>query len=99
MDLEVVTKVAEWFSTKKTLLSTKEILKKDANAVANDEEKLEMRKIDLLLDPPFNETFGPEAADAPPAQLRETTRPGESRHFVGQYAELGKADFATQNPT
>ena len=89
VDLEVVTKVAEWFSTKNALLTTKEALKKDANAVADDEEKLEMSKIDLLLEAPFDELFGPEDAPTPPAQLRERLD-REKQVLAGQYAELEK---------
>ncbi len=89
VDLEVVTKVAEWFSTKNALLATKEVLKKDANVIANDEEKLEMSKIDLLLNAPFDELFGPEDADAPPAQLRGTLD-REKQTLVSQNVELEK---------
>ncbi|WP_373515961.1 AAA family ATPase, partial [Persicitalea sp.] len=89
VDLEVVTKVSEWFSVQNALLAAKESLKKDANAVANDEEKLEMSKVNLLLEVPFDQMFGPEDAATPPAQLRERLD-REKQVLVGQYAEVDK---------
>ncbi|MPR34208.1 SbcC/MukB-like Walker B domain-containing protein [Salmonirosea aquatica] len=89
VDLEVVTKVAEWFSTKNAILATKESVKKDAKAVADDEEKLEKSKADLLLAAPFDALFGPEDAATPPVRLRERIDE-EKQRLVGQHAELEK---------
>ncbi len=89
VDLEVVTKVSEWFSTRNALLTTRESLKKEANAVASDEEKLEMSKVDKLLDAPFDEIFGPEDAALSPADLREKLE-AEKQTLVRQNAELEK---------
>jgi DNA repair protein SbcC/Rad50 len=87
IDLEIVTKVAEWFSSKNALLATKESLKKDAKAVADDEEKLEMSKVNLLLAAPFDTIFGPEDATLSPARLRERLDE-EKQTLAGQNAEL-----------
>ncbi len=89
VDLEVVTQVSEWFSTKNALLATRESLKKEAKGVADDEEKLEMSKVDLMLDVPFDELFDPEDAPLPPASLREKLD-AEKQTLVRQNAELEK---------
>jgi exonuclease SbcC len=89
VDVEVVTKVAEWFSIKNALLATKETLKKDAKTVADDEEKLERSKVDLLLAKPFDTIFGPEYATMSPAQLRERLDQ-EKQALVSQHAEVEK---------
>lgn len=87
IDVEVVTKVSEWFLKKNGLLSTKETLKKEAKVIADDEEKLEMSKIDLLLAAPYDTLFGPEDAATPAAQLREQLA-REKRALLSQNAEL-----------
>ena len=87
VDLEVVTKVAEWFSTKNALLAIKESLKKDAKTVADDEERLEKSKVNHLLTTPFDVLFGPEDAATPPARLIERLD-AEKQVLVSQNAEL-----------
>ena len=89
VDLEVVTKVSEWFLTKNALLASREILRKEASTMADDEEKLEMSKIEMMLDAPFDQIFDPEDAPLPPAELREKLD-AEKQTLVRQNAELEK---------
>ena len=89
VDLEVVTKVAEWFSIKNALLATKESLKKEAKGVADDEEKLAKSKAHLLLAAPFDALFSSGDVDLPPAQLRERLD-AEKQTLGGQHTELEK---------
>ena len=90
VDVEVVTKVAEWFSTKNALLATKETLKKDAKTVADDEEKLEMSKINRMLVRTTRLPFRPRGRGhrLPPNCVSGLT--GEKQALVSQHAEVEK---------
>ncbi len=71
VDLEVVSQVSDWFAQKNALLKIRETLKEEANQVADEVEKLEMSKIELVTKPIYEGILDETHASSHPAAIRE----------------------------